>query len=293
MPPWPIAACSRSLACIPPVGCMLKSRTWLKIAAPMKSLCSFNLRANLQAISAADAARERIGFFLRFGSYARTFAEIVAAVDGNPGLDALQALEHELTIDGEIPHDGKFRHRFDADRLFKLVDQGRARHARFTVDQHRARTANFFQAVRIVRNRCRPFAIARNRVLCDVTQQMITFSEGLHGSANSSQRADSLGLAWRLMRRTIFFVSAMPTCFFNCAKATLVPVTFTSPQFYFLCRTALKMKLPLQESVFDSSIEFAGVGVGIANRKADLGTVKLISTTIRLLGAPSANCSAP
>src|SRR6202030_2646462 len=44
-------------------------------------------------------------------------------------------------------------------------------------------------------------------------KQMMMFIDGRHGSANSSQRAASFGLAWRLMRRTTCFVSAMPTSF--------------------------------------------------------------------------------
>src|ERR1700719_2391724 len=44
-------------------------------------------------------------------------------------------------------------------------------------------------------------------------KQMMMFNDGRHGSANSSQRAASFGLAWRLMRRTTCFVSAMPTSF--------------------------------------------------------------------------------
>src|SRR5580700_5149464 len=44
-------------------------------------------------------------------------------------------------------------------------------------------------------------------------RQMMMFIDGRHGSANSSQRAASFGLACRLMRRTTCFVSAMPTSF--------------------------------------------------------------------------------
>src|ERR1700740_2324231 len=44
-------------------------------------------------------------------------------------------------------------------------------------------------------------------------RQMMMFIDGRHGSANSSQRAASFGLAWRLMRRTTCFVAAMPTSF--------------------------------------------------------------------------------
>src|SRR5271155_3433390 len=44
-------------------------------------------------------------------------------------------------------------------------------------------------------------------------RQIMIFIDGRHGSANSSQRAASFGLAWRLMRRTTCLVSAMPTSF--------------------------------------------------------------------------------
>src|SRR3984957_20885025 len=81
-----------------------------------------HLRANFQTISAGDAARKRISLLLRLGSHARTFAEIVAAVDGNPGFDALQAFEHELAIDGEITNHGKFRHRLDTDGGAEMED---------------------------------------------------------------------------------------------------------------------------------------------------------------------------
>src|SRR5580704_1504583 len=44
-------------------------------------------------------------------------------------------------------------------------------------------------------------------------KQMMMFSDGRHGSANSSQRAGSFGLAWRLMRRMTCLLSAIPTSF--------------------------------------------------------------------------------
>src|SRR6266849_10245534 len=55
-----------------------------------------HLRTNLQAVPATDAVRKRIALFLNFGRHARAFAKIVSTVDGNPGLHALEAFEHEL-----------------------------------------------------------------------------------------------------------------------------------------------------------------------------------------------------
>src|SRR5260370_31082048 len=63
-----------------------------------------HLRANFEAVPAADAVRKRIALFLNFGRHARGFAEIVSAVDGNPGLHALEAFEHELTVEGYVAH---------------------------------------------------------------------------------------------------------------------------------------------------------------------------------------------
>src|SRR4029077_7085797 len=42
-------------------------------------------------------------------------------------------------------------------------------------------------------------------------KQIMMFSDARHDSANSSQRAFSFGLAWRLMRRITCFFSAIPT----------------------------------------------------------------------------------
>ena len=108
------------------------------------------LRAYFQAIAAGDTARKRVALFLDFGSHARAFAEVVGAVDGDPGLHALETFEHELAIDGKIAHDGKFGHGLDAYGLFELIDQRGAGHAGLAVDEHGAGAADFFQAIRIV-----------------------------------------------------------------------------------------------------------------------------------------------
>src|SRR5256885_2896184 len=88
-----------------------------------KLIMLIHLWANLEAISARDAIRKRITFFLNFGRYARAYAEIVSAVDGNPGFHALEAFEHELAIDGEIAHQRKLGHRLDSNGLFELIDK--------------------------------------------------------------------------------------------------------------------------------------------------------------------------
>src|SRR5579859_5311723 len=67
-----------------------------------------NLRADFQAVSATNAARKRVSLLLNFRRYARPLAQIVCAVNRNPRLHPLQALEHELPVHRQIAHHGKF-----------------------------------------------------------------------------------------------------------------------------------------------------------------------------------------
>lgn len=129
-----------------------------------------DLRANFQATAARDAARKRIAFFLNFGGHARTFAEVVGAVDGDPGLNALQGVEHELAIYGEIADNRKFGHGFEADGVLELVDKSRTGHLGPAVDDHGAGTADFFEAIGFVGDRSGLFAIASDRIFGDIAK---------------------------------------------------------------------------------------------------------------------------
>src|SRR5438309_6626698 len=88
--------------------------------APLRSS---DLWTNFQAITTRNTARKRIRFLLRLGRQARTFTEVISAVDGNPRLDALQTFEHELPVDGKIANHGKFRHRLEPNRLLPFGHQ--------------------------------------------------------------------------------------------------------------------------------------------------------------------------
>src|SRR5258707_343998 len=136
-----------------------------------------HLRTNLEAVPARDAIRKRIAPFLNFGRYARAFAKTVSAIDGNPGLHALQAFKHELAIHGEIAHQRKLGHRLDSNRLFELVDKRRTRHARLAINQHRAGPADLFEAIRIVGNGRGLLTVARDGILSDVPQA----NDDVHG----------------------------------------------------------------------------------------------------------------
>src|SRR6266849_3648860 len=129
-----------------------------------------HLRADFQATATRNAARKRIALFLNFGRNARTFAEAVGAVDGNPGLYALQAFEHELAIHSEIAHQWKFAHGLDADRLLEFIHQRGAGHADLAVDHHGAGAADFFQAIGVIGDGRGFFAVASDGIFRDVAQ---------------------------------------------------------------------------------------------------------------------------
>src|SRR6266478_9621162 len=129
-----------------------------------------NLWTNFQTIAAGDAGGKLVRFFLSFRSDARPLAEIVSAVDGNPRFDAFQALKHELPVNSEIADYGKFRHRLQPNRLLQFINQRRTSHACFAVDEHRARAADFFQAIGVVRNWSGFFAVTGYGISRDVAQ---------------------------------------------------------------------------------------------------------------------------
>src|SRR5690348_9818384 len=60
-----------------------------------EAIVVIHLRANFQAASAGNARGKLVGLLLHFRRHARALAEIIGAIDGNPGLHALQAVEHE------------------------------------------------------------------------------------------------------------------------------------------------------------------------------------------------------
>ena len=117
-------------------------------------VCLFvELRADFHAAAAGDAVRERVIGFLLLGEDARAGAEIVGAVDGDPGFDAHEVLEEDGAVDLKIADERKFRQRLDADGLLEIFNEGGARHAGFAVDPHRAGAADFFEAIRVVGDR--------------------------------------------------------------------------------------------------------------------------------------------
>src|ERR1700710_1608807 len=59
------------------------------------------LRADLHADGAGDAVGEGVTLLLDLRNLARSWTEVVGAVDRNPGLDGLEVLEEDRAVDGE------------------------------------------------------------------------------------------------------------------------------------------------------------------------------------------------
>src|SRR5579875_470321 len=75
------------------------------------------LRADLHADGAGDAVRQRVTLLLNLRRLTRPGAEVVAAVDGHPGLDLLQVLEEYGAVHSEITDDREFGERLQRDGL--------------------------------------------------------------------------------------------------------------------------------------------------------------------------------
>ena len=85
-------------------------------------------------------------------------------------MDALEALEHDGTIDEEVADDGEGACRRERDRLLKLVDERAAGLTRLAVDDHHAGAADLLQAVALPVDGCDRLAVDRHRVLLDLHQ---------------------------------------------------------------------------------------------------------------------------
>ena len=81
------------------------------------------LRTNLHAAGAGNAVGEGIADFLLLREDTRAGAEVVGAIDGNPGLNGLEVLEEDGAIDLKIPNERKLGERLDADGLLEILDE--------------------------------------------------------------------------------------------------------------------------------------------------------------------------
>src|SRR6266851_2240552 len=129
------------------------------------------LRADLHADGAGDAVGERVALLLHLRKLLGAGAEVVGAVDGNPGLDLLEVLEEDGAINGEVADDGKFRQGSESDGLLELIYKCRAGHSRLAVDQHRTATADLLQAIGVVGDGCGGFAGDVDGIECDLAEE--------------------------------------------------------------------------------------------------------------------------
>ena len=84
------------------------------------------------------------------GKDAGAGAEVVSAVERDPGLDGLQIFKEDGAVNLEIAHERELAERLDADGLLEVFDERGAGHAGFAVDAHGAGTADLFETIRVV-----------------------------------------------------------------------------------------------------------------------------------------------
>jgi hypothetical protein len=167
------------------------------------------LRADFHAAAAGDAIRERVVGFLLLREDARAGAQIVGAVDGDPGFDALRFSKRTERSTWRSRTSGNFESGSTLDGLLEIVDQRRAGHAGFAVDAHRAGAADFLEAIGVVGDGRggRPSAVTGLAAISIMAE--MTFMPGRQGSSNRSHTAGASGLAWRLISSCTVLVAMM------------------------------------------------------------------------------------
>ena len=155
------------------------------------------LRTGFEATSATDAAREGIPLLLKLLRHRRAFAQVVCAIDGDPGFNALQIVEQPGTIDEEIADEWEFAHRLELDGAgAKFVHQRGAALADSAVDDHGAGAADFLQASAIVNDLRGGFAVSGRRMGGDVLEA----GDDVHvGPARDGKFFPPCGLAWPVL----------------------------------------------------------------------------------------------
>ena len=110
---------------------------------------AFVLRTGFETAAARHAARVGVALHHVFLVHARAGPEVVRAVEFDPGVNALEVIEHLRAIDHEIAHVWKLGHRLEFDRLIEIVDERGAGLAHASVDDHRADAADLLETVHV------------------------------------------------------------------------------------------------------------------------------------------------
>lgn len=104
------------------------------------------LRAGVEAAAACHAAGEGVGGLLFVLGHLRAGADVVGAVEGDPGFDFLEGFKHGTAVDEEVADNGEFQEGLEGDGGLQLRDEGGAGLPGAAVDSHAARAADFFKA---------------------------------------------------------------------------------------------------------------------------------------------------
>ena len=151
------------------------------------------LRAGLQAAAATHALAVQVGHLLRFLRLPRARAQVVVAVDRQPGRESFPGWRKSAS---DRPSDRGAREtwssaavRFRPGRSRQqLSDQRRAGLPHPAVDEHRAGAADLFQAVALPNHRahtCLPSTVVGlSAIFCNTLMQ---FMSGSYCSANRCQ----------------------------------------------------------------------------------------------------------
>ena len=111
------------------------------------------LGACFEAAAAGHAGAQLVACVLVLVVFRRAGAQGVEPIDGDPGFDAFEVVEHALPVDPEVSDDGELAHGGKGHGIAGVgavvVEEEGAALASDAVDEHGARAADFFEAAGI------------------------------------------------------------------------------------------------------------------------------------------------
>src|SRR5713226_6831282 len=209
IPPCPITAWMRSLACIAPVGCMLNNRTWLKMAAPMKSLCSLTCGQTSRQFPHVMQRDSGYAFSCTSGDTRGPSPRLYVPSIGIHAFTRLRLSNMNCRSTVKSRTRGNFdigSMRIGCSSLSTSAEQAMRALPLMSIAQEPQISSRQFESYEIgvvfFPSRVTGFSAMSRR-------QMMTFIEGRHLRENSSQRAASFGPACRFTLTMTCFVSAI------------------------------------------------------------------------------------
>ena len=107
------------------------------------------LRTRFQTATAGHATRISVALRHVVLIHPGSGTQVVRPIQLNPGVDALEVIEHLRSVDYQVAHVRELAHRLELDGLIEIVYQSRTRLAHAPVNYHRANAAHLLETIHV------------------------------------------------------------------------------------------------------------------------------------------------